>query len=351
MDKTLLETSKNTVIQGLTWLANHHSEISQINDLSAHYKAPYLYASVGDPEQGRYYADLMKNKYHQKNGDFRSAATAKGWSHLPCSPANRYIYSNGWVICGLRRLFYYGASEHGLNFIRRFQSPKLGGFASQYDPHSDKVNPQFLDSSSTSSAGLALLACGDVKAACSAGDFILRLLNAQPNPDRFYYCSWDVDAGLMTNVWGNEDTGAIRGRKQFCLSVESDPLYELTWLVGKPMKFLAKLYDMSGEEKYLSGARALLTFFERLDHERIHNYGSCKVMWAAAELYRLTGDKHFSQTAEEILRWFCDTQYASGLWVHSLWYQSSEEQPFAASLDMVQELCAEISDTIFELSG
>ncbi|MHB8133208.1 MAG: hypothetical protein ACYDH1_03190 [Anaerolineaceae bacterium] len=39
-----------------------------------------------------------------------------------------------------------------------------------------------------------------------------------------------------------------------------------------------------------------------------------------------------------------------GIWVHGLWYKHAEEQPLAASLDAVQELCAEMSDTIFELA-
>jgi hypothetical protein len=350
MDAQLIEAGKTTIARGLGWLEKNRAEIVAQKDLSAHYKAPYLYAAVGDPLRGRFYANLIKDKYQQTDGDFRTSAHEKGWVHLPCSPANRYVYSNGWVICGLRRLGFYGAAERGMDFVRRFQSPTLGGFASRFDPSLGKVEPRYLDTSSTSSAGLALLACGDVKAARRAGDFILRILDAQPAPDRFYFCSWDVESGLMTDIWGDEDPAAIRGRKQFCLSAETDPRKELTWLVGKPMKFLAKLYDMTGDEKYLAGARVLLAFFERLDHERVHNYGSCKIMWASAELYRHTGELHFAQTSEEIFRWFCETMTPSGIWVHTLWYRNAEEQPLASALDSVQELCSEMSDTLFELA-
>ncbi len=349
MANPLLKSSQNALNKGLNWLNNNRSKIIQINELSAHYKAPYLYASVGDPIQGRYYADLMKFRFLQNDGDFRTSSDKKGWSHLPSSPANRYIYSNGWIIYGLRQLSYFGLAEKGLNFIRKFQSVEHGGFASHYDPLTNKINPNLLDSSSTSAAGLALLACGDVESSRKAGDFILRMLESQPHPDRFYYCSWHIDDGLRMNIWGSEDVTEINGRKQFCLSAESDPRHELTWLVGKPMKFLSKLYDQTNEEKYLLGARSLLTFFEKLDKERIHNYGSCKVMWASAELFRLTGEDIYFKTAEEILNWFCETQYDSGLWVHSLLYQNENEQPFEASLDIVQELCAEINDTIFNL--
>lgn len=349
MENFLLKTGQNTISKGLNWLDNNRSKIKQISDLSAHYKAPYLYASVGNPTLGKQYADLLKFRYFQDDGDFRTSLNKKGWSHLPSSPANRYIYSNGWIICGLRQLSFLGLAEKALNFIRKFQSVKYGGFASHYDPITKIVNPKYLDSSSTSAAGLALVACGDVETAIKAGDFILRMIESQPQPDRFFYCSWDIEEGLRTNIWGSEDVTEINGRKQFCLSTESDPRYELTWLVGKPMKFLSKLYDLTCEEKYLLGARSLLSFFEKLDRERIHNYGSCKVMWASAELFRLTGENIYHKTADEILSWFCETQYDSGLWVHSLLYQNEDEQPFEASLDIVQELCAEINDTIFNL--
>ncbi len=350
MDEELIQQGQKAIAQGISWLREHDTAISQIEDLSAHYKAPYLYAALGDPVRARFYADLMQMRYLQTDGDFRTSRVHKGWAHLPCSPANRYVYSNGWIIVGLRRLGVYGPAARGMEFVRRFQSPELGGFFSRFDVASGKVDTRYLDSSSTSSAGLALLACGLVSEAIRAGDFILRLLEAQPEPDRFFFSSWEVDAGLMTGVWGDEDLNSVHGRKQFCLSSEADPLGELIWLVGKPMKFLCKLYDQTSESKYLEGAVVLFDFFHRLGEGRWHNYGSCKIMWAAAELYRHTGERRYAETAERILRWFCRTQYPSGLWVHTLFYQSSEEQPLPASLDLVQELCAEMSDTLFELS-
>jgi hypothetical protein len=340
-----------TIERGLGWLQRHQAEITEIADLSAHYKAPYLYAVTGDPVRAGYYAGLIQQRYQQPNGDFRTAAESKGWAHLPCSPANRYVYANGWLMMGLRKLNCYAAAERGITFVRRFQSPELGGFASRYDVAGDRVDPRFLDSSSTSSAGLALLACGHTDEACRAGDFILRLLDAQPAPDRHFYCSWESGCGLMTDVWGDEDQNALRGRKQFCLSAEHDPRYELTWLIGKPMKFLARLYDQTGDANYLQGAARLFDFFGKLGEERWHNYASCKVMWAAGDLWRQTGEPRYRAAAERIFEWFCDSMDAGGLWVHSLWYRGPEEQPLPAGLDLVQELCAEMSDTMFDLSG
>jgi len=349
MQQSLIEQGQQAIERGLGWLRRCENEIAEIEDLSAHYKAPYLYAALGDPVRARRYVELLQSRYLQADGDFRTNVADKGWAHLQCSPANRYVYSNGWIIVGLRKLGAYGAARQGLDFIRRFQSPELGGFYSRFDVATGKVDPCYLDSSSTSSAGLALLACGRTEEAVRAGEFVLRLLDAQPEPDRYYFSSWQAGSGLMTDVWGDEDQNALYGRKQFCLSAEADALGELTWLIGKPMKFLCKLYDQTADRRFLEGAISLFEFFHRLGEQRWHNYASCKIMWAGAELYRHTGEACFARTAARFLEWLCQTQYPSGLWLHTLWYAEPAEQPLPASLDAIQELCAEISDTLFEL--
>lgn len=349
MNQELVRKGRDTIARGLGWLHRHEAEIGRLADLSAHYKAPYLYAVTGDPVRAAYYGRLMRDRYQQPDGDFRTAQDVKGWTHLPISPANRYVYSNGWIIMGLRKLGLYGPASRDADFVQRFQSPELGGFASRFDPVACRVDPRFLDTSSTSSAGLALLACGRVERAIPAGDFILRLIDAQPAPDRAFYCSWEAGRGLLTDVWHDEDKNALRGRKQFCLSAEHDPRQELTWLIGKPMKFLSVLYEQTGQREYLQGAAALFDFFHKLGEERWHNYASCKIMWASAGLYRQTGEQRYADTAERIFEWFCDSMDESGLWVHWLWYKTADEQPLAGSLDLVQELCAEMSDVMFDL--
>jgi hypothetical protein len=264
-------------------------------------------------------------------------------------PAVRYLYPNGWIIVGLRKLGVYDASSRGVDFVRRFQSPDLGGFFSRFDVSSGQVETRYLDTSSTSSAGLALLACGFVEEAARAGDFLLRLLEAQPEFERHFYTSWDVEAGLETQVWGDGDGRFPGGRAQFCLTTEADPLKELTWLAGKAMKFLAKLYDQTSDRKYLDAAVSLFGFFQRLDEGRYENTGSCKIMWASAELYRHTGEQRIADVAERIFDSLCQSQTSDGIWVHTV-IGSREDQPMTATIDIAQELCAELMDAMFDLS-
>ena len=99
--KALLTECEQVISRARGWLRNQEGEIAAMDDLCSHYKAPYLYTVLGERRQARLYADLMGRRYLQRNGDFRTSDKQKGWLHLPCSPANRYVYSNGWLIVGL----------------------------------------------------------------------------------------------------------------------------------------------------------------------------------------------------------------------------------------------------------
>ena len=82
----------------------------------------------------------MANRYLRKDGDFCTSDREKGWKVLPCSPANRYVYSNGWIVVGLRRLGFYATAGKGLTFIMKFQSKATGGFHSRFDISTRCIN-------------------------------------------------------------------------------------------------------------------------------------------------------------------------------------------------------------------
>jgi hypothetical protein len=253
------------------------------------------------------------------------------------------------LIVGLQKIGAYGSASKGLEFVRRFQHPQLGGFCSRYDLQREEVDFSCLDTSSTASAGMALLACGQIEEAIRAGEFVIRVIEANPEPSRFFFSNWKPGSGLVTNVFGNEDQNALAGRKQYCLSAEAEASQELVWLMGKPTAFLCRLYDATSDVSYLEAARSLFSFFECLDETKWSNPASCKVMWSGGDLYRQTGDKKVLRVVERLLRYFIDSQLDSGIWVHTLWYEGPADQPFPATLDLVQELTAEISDTVYNL--
>jgi hypothetical protein len=349
MADALIVKTEKTIQKGLSWLVANDKGIDGMRDYSAHYKAPYLYAVTGLRERARKYADLLSSGYLKGDGDFRTTETVKGWEHLPSSPANRYIYGNGWTVAGLQKIGAHRTVRAALGFLSTFQDPELGGFYSRFDVERKTIDRTVLDTSSTCSATLALLACAQFDRAVRGGEFLLRMIDAQPEKERFFFTSWEKGKGVLTDVFHDENAAAIRGRKHFCVSTEHNALYEMVWFIGMPIKILAMVYELTGERKYLQGAEALFAFFNRLSEERWHNNSGTKVMWGAAELYRQTGGKEYRDAAVRILEWLVDSQLESGVWVHSLWYKSIEEQPFQATLDLVQEYVSEFSDVIYNL--
>ena len=158
MSKNELRQSQRVIRRALGWLEATQEEAARIPDLCSHYKAPFLYATVGEQVRVRRYLDFITDRYLQPNGDFRTTPGEKGWGHLPGTPANRYIYPNGWLVVGFQRMGAYGVARRGLEFISRFQSKELGGFYSRYAIPREEVDRRYLDTSTSAAAGLALLA-------------------------------------------------------------------------------------------------------------------------------------------------------------------------------------------------
>lgn len=343
-----LDRYTQTIRKTVDWAYANADRMAAEPDLQGHYKAPYFWAAVGDMTKAGQCRQLFIDRFLRSDGDFRTEEDFKGFRGFPCSPPNQYIYSNGWIISGMQKLGSYGIANQGLEFILRFQDPAHGGFYFTFDPVKKEIDKRLMDSSSTSSAGLACLAAGRLDAAIRAGGFLLRLLELQPYPDRYFFSCMKPDGTLHTDVFGNENQWDPDSRKQKCLSSEHDGMKELTWLIGKPTKFLTKLYTATGDERYLAGAKQAFFFFHSLEEGAWNNYASCKTMWAGSELYRITGEEIFAETAVRILDYFSESQSSEGIWVHLLWYQDESEQPLADTMDITQEFGAEISDVVYD---
>lgn len=347
MTSKYLQTIRRTV----EWTERNWDRIVNEVDLQGHYKALYFALSVGDMPKAAKFREIICNKFLRSDGDFRQDEDCKGFKLFPCLPPNRYIYPNGWIVVGLQRLGLYGHAAKGMDFMLRFQDENTGGFFHSFNPATKEIDNSSVCCSCTSSAGLACLACGRTENALKAGDFLLKLLELQPEPEKYFFSCMNPDGTLYTDVFRSENQWDPKGRKQKCLSAVGDGLNELTWLIGKPSKFLAKLYAATGEKKYLEGAIKAFDFFHHLDKNAWKNYASCKTMWSAAELYRLTGERRFAETAMKIADFFCESQTPSGVWLHSLWYKSEEEQPLSMTMDIMFEFGSELSDLVFDLES
>lgn len=346
-----IQTYQAVVDKTVAWAHRNHKRLMQEPDIQAHYKAPYFWAAVGDMNMAGVYRSLVSERFLRKDGDFRTRENVKGFGNFPCTVLNQYLYPNGWLVSGLQKAGAYDIAQRGLEFMLRFQDPKSGGFYYGFDARRKKIDSHLMDSSSTCSAGMACLMTGRVAEAAKAGDFMVKLFALQPEPDTYFFSCMRADGKLHTDVFASEDQWDYHSRKQKCLSTKHDGHNELTWLIGKPTKFLTKLYMATGDKQYLKAANFAFMFFHKLHRNAWTNYASCKTMWAGSELYRITGKKIYLETALRILDYYCKTQRPSGAWVHTLWYKTEREQQFTWTSDITHEYGAEISDVIYDLGA
>ena len=349
MDTTILNSLQTAIKRGLDWLVAQDAKINEIKDFAAHYKAAYLYAVTGMPERSRKYAELLATSYLRKDGDLRMSDDVKGWQHMPASPHNRYIYGNGWAVAGLQKIGAYGVVAKALPFLEKFQDPLSGGFYSRYDIKQKKIDRSRTDTSSTCSGTLALLACGKFEQAVKGADYLVRMMEDQPQRDRFFFTTLVKESGIFTDVFHNEDATAFDSRKHFCVSTEHNALYEMVWFLGMPMKILGLVYEVTSDKKYLDCAAQYFNFFNKLSSERWQNNSGTKIMWGTSELYHQTKKTEYYDAAVRYATWLTESQLESGEWVHSLWYKSIEEQPFQVTLDLVQVYVSEFCDTLYAI--
>ncbi len=163
-----------------------------------------------------------------------------------------------------------------------------------------------------------------------AGDFLCHLLELQPDISESLYMRVDDGGSLITDLPPElEILGVVRA---------SEP-YQLYFLVGYPIAFLAKLYDATGEEKYLEGSLVYLDFAHSC-HETLYSFHYAhKVGWAASLVARLTGAAAAESTARRIANYLVSIQEPDGGWV--------QNEPNHTSFDQ----SAEIATWLLELSA
>jgi len=195
LTKTQIDRYTSAVKNTVKWAHSNYRRVMAERDIQAHYKAPYFWASVGDMQMAGLHRNHIARTFLRTDGDFRSEENHKGFYVFPCTVRNQYIYPNGWLISGMQKLGAYDVANRGLAFLRAFQDPKYGGFYFGFDANSQQIDRRLMDSSSTSSAGMACLMCGRLDEARRAGEFIVSLLNQQPDPCSAPDCFVEVEIG------------------------------------------------------------------------------------------------------------------------------------------------------------
>ncbi len=213
------------------------------------------------------------------------------------SPGRQQVYKDSWVCLGAHRLGRFDLSYPIAAFLLRFQAP-CGGFLYH------GLDDTFAQALTTAWAGTALLMAGHSEPARRAGDALLAMVAQQPDSQRFYF-RMSLDGALLTDVPAGGPRAAY---------VDASQPAQLYYETGIIMVFLCRLFQATGEPRYLEGARSVFAFTLRCADDAYAHTTSGKGGVGAALLYALTGDAQARAAACRFADFLLQHQTPEGIW-------------------------------------
>ena len=162
----------------------------------------------------------------------------------------------------------------------------------------------------TCMGGLLLLHRGRLAEARRAAEFVMGVIAANGDAAAATHFRFvgTPGGGVVTRP---EGWMADRVTFEIDLSSAAHRFYH----IGISAAFLAELYGVTGEARYLKAAEAALAFAERLPRHATACEHICKVGWGAALVFRETRSARWHDLAERVAReTFLDKQHADGLY-------------------------------------
>ncbi|MFN8488068.1 MAG: hypothetical protein U0350_10775 [Caldilineaceae bacterium] len=319
--------------RGIAWiLAQQRADGSfcTVEDgVGSYYKVPYTLALAGQLRPAQRLLNWVAQHHLTAEGNFR-AAERKAREPIHDSWP---VYANAWLILGAQRLGRWDLARRGMAFLENYQLP-IGGFYAL-----DGERP-FLEPVGVAWGGLAALSTGYLPQAQRAGTILVRMVEQQPDVQRFYF-RMDEQGQLIT---------APPPGGELQTYVDATRPKQIYYNPGIALIFLCHLYRATGEGAYLQAAEQILAFTERCASD-VHRFPpSGKLGCGAALLYALTGNPVAQRAAVNVGAYLVESQNAAG------WWGLPDEEPYSSlankdSYDVILDVTAEFSTFLLEIAA
>ena len=204
------------------------------------------------------------------------------------------VYKHSWFFQGAHRLGRFDLSYPVMSFLLSCQAP-CGGL-----PHF--AGDPLIRSLSTCCTGLSFLYHGNLAAAERTAACAISMLEQQPDPARFYY-RMTPDGGLATPEVDPE-----------ALFIDTAKPKQDYWEAGLPLQLMCRMYQATGEARYLEYAARFFEFKLRCHDDAFTFVGSGKSGLGAALYYLVTGDRRAREAACRFCDFLVETQRPEGGW-------------------------------------
>ena len=319
------------------WMLGHIREDGSLDcsdNLGTYYKLVYPLRSTGYTAQASKVLTYTLKRFMTPSGDFRTNTQRKAseaYNSRFCQ-----TYAQGWITLGAELL---GRRDtvcllHDA-LIRNYFDEELGAIRAAIDP---ELN--WFDSNSAA-AGILSLLLTDLPRAERLADFLIRLMDLQPDPEHYFY----------HNVTADLKPVATPDPKYPHMSfITNGQEGQIGWVLGLPSAALIKLYEATGKERYLEYGIRYFDAFVGIGDGIFRSFGSGKGMWAASMLYRLTGASRYLEICTEILEFFFSCQAPDGSYHAAVDYSDPENEDYLIEFDITPEYCRWFLEVAAELN-
>jgi hypothetical protein len=212
-----------------------------------------------------------------------------------------------------------------------------GGFYAQVTPATDVV-----DSNATAVGGLCCILGGKPELAIPSADFLLNMLDAQPEATRMY-TRWQ-NGQLLT------DPSSAPEKQHKYWYIDLTEGKQAYWIWAWPMNFLLAVHELTGERKYFDAA---LGIWEKLwggHDDAFHFVTAGKGGWGSSMFYRMTGDDKFYQACQSQMDFILGQQHPDGYMLDP-GKKDLNDQPIRTTYDYTADFVSWLVDSAAELGA
>ena len=295
-------------------------------DLLPYYHSLGLLAATNRAGEAHRMADWIKSEAFAPDGDFRTNG-AKG---AIIQPQMMWNYMNGWLTWGLARLGRFDMSEPAARYLETFQDDTSGGFLTAADPERGFTPvPGAVDVGSTCAASLAMIYTGRWTAATRAAEFLMRVLDQQPQPREAFYTRFSTNGQAITEFPDEVATVSV---------IRFSQRTQAYWFLGFAARILALVHRATNRRDLLQAALRYVDVFNQCHEDRWEYFANDKMGWAAAALYQITRDPEHRLLAGRIFNPIVERQDADGTWHSKPFIDNYDEWPRALHIEINLEL-------------
>lgn len=332
----LLDRVERSRRRGVDFLLGHVRSDGSIADATGGrvtwYRFPWALAVSGETA-----AASAVLAWIERTGLGADGAFHGGLDWDPGQNATTNTYPETILAYGAVLMRRFDIARRTLAFAEQFQDDGSGGIYMTRE-RSAPGDPQLLFP--TAQFGMSAVMAGHMEAATRAGEWFVRLLDAQPDLPERLYTIW-TGRGLMTSVPPEID-------RRHVVQEARQPL-QLFYNGGIAAAFLAHLGMATGDARWFETGRRYQQFSMTCDPVQFETKQVCKSAWGAGLLFLATGDDGYLPWIERMGAWFADEQDADGGWSNTRALEA--DPPLRHRLEITAEFVVHLDTVIQALAA